>query len=477
MAIGIVLVAGEPAEACQGWPLCDGTFTAPSDGAALSGLAHRVSGLALLVSMGAATLVATSRAPGEKWLVRFLCGAFILGLSHAVLGGLGVAYAFPSWITAIHMGLALGVSMLLVGVIASITSRTASSTEVTGSEASAAAGAALAICSALIAGAAIEGARIPLVLHLGESGGAAGLIQVMFAVGLLATTTLAVRSSRVSGDLARSSLLMLLVALGSAIVVAQIDVGAYGNAIPAIFTAGAVFPLGYAAFRGLAPAVVPAIEGDLAIPTSARLRAAMRDLARVTKPGIMLLLLTTTFTSMLVASRGWPGGSLVLWTLMGGALASGGASAMNCYLDRDVDQVMARTRKRPIPTGTLSPDVVRGFALVLSVLSALVLTVFVNPLAALLAVAGNVFYVMVYTMWLKRSTPQNIVIGGAAGSFPPLVGWAAATGSLGIAPLLLALIVFYWTPPHFWGLALLKANDYRRAGIPMLPVTHGEEHT
>src|SRR5690606_5555371 len=168
----------------------------------------------------------------------------------------------------------------------------------------------------------------------------------------------------------------------------------------------------------------------------------VRDYLRVTKPGIMLLLLTTTLGAMLVAAAGWPGFALVGWTLLGGALASGGASALNCYIDRDIDQVMARTRKRPIPTGSLTPAQVRNFALFLSVASVLVLTTWVNPLAALLAVGGNLFYVIVYTIWLKRSTPQNIVIGGAAGSFPPLVGWAAVTGSLSVAPLLIAAIIF-----------------------------------
>jgi protoheme IX farnesyltransferase len=222
--------------------------------------------------------------------------------------------------------------------------------------------------------------------------------------------------------------------------------------------------------RGALGAPAIDVDGD-------KLKLVVRDYLRVTKPAIMTLLLTTTLGSMLVAAAGWPGFTLVGWTLLGGALASGGASALNCYLDRDIDQVMARTRKRPIPTGTLSAAQVRNFALILSVASVLVLTTFVNPLAALLAVGGNLFYVIIYTIWLKRATPQNIVIGGAAGSFPPLVGWAAVTGSLGVAPLLIAAIIFYWTPPHFWSLALLKANDYRRAGVPMLPVSHGEPYT
>ena len=179
---------------------------------------------------------------------------------------------------------------------------------------------------------------------------------------------------------------------------------------------------------------------------------------------------------MLVAGP-WPSIWLVLATMLGGALASGGASALNCYIDRDIDPVMARTRKRPLPTGRLTPTQVRNFGLILSVHRRRRTLGPRQSSRSVLALAGNVFYVMIYTNWLKRSTPQNIVIGGAAGAFPPLVGWAAVTGSLSLPAILLFAIIFYWTPPHFWSLALLKARDYERAGIPMLPVTHGAQYT
>ncbi|HUG14565.1 MAG TPA: heme o synthase, partial [Thermomicrobiales bacterium] len=204
--------------------------------------------------------------------------------------------------------------------------------------------------------------------------------------------------------------------------------------------------------------------------------ATARDFLRVTKPGIMLLLLATTLGAMLIAP-GWPSIWLVVATLTGGALASGGASALNCYLDRDIDGVMARTRGRPIPTGTLTTTQVRNFGLLLSVAAVVVFWTLVNPVAALLALGGGLFYVVVYTRFLKRSTPQNIVIGGAAGAFPPLVGWAAVTGGVSLTSILLFALIYYWTPPHFWSLALLKARDYQRAGIPMLPVTHGANQT
>jgi protoheme IX farnesyltransferase len=203
----------------------------------------------------------------------------------------------------------------------------------------------------------------------------------------------------------------------------------------------------------------------------------LRDYVTLTKPRIMVLLLITGAGGMIVGAGGLPSGGLALAALGGLALACGGASALNHVLDRDIDTHMKRTARRPVASGRIPPERAVEFGLALSALSYVVLTSFVNVLAALLALAGNLFYVLVYTRWLKRSTPQNIVIGGAAGAVPPLVGWAAATGNLGFTALALFLIVFFWTPPHFWALALLIKRDYAEAGIPMLPVVRGERET
>jgi protoheme IX farnesyltransferase len=203
----------------------------------------------------------------------------------------------------------------------------------------------------------------------------------------------------------------------------------------------------------------------------------LRDYVTLTKPRIMVLLLITGAGGMIVGAGGLPSLGLALAALGGLALACGGASALNHVLDRDIDTHMKRTAKRPVASGRIPPERAVEFGLALSALSYVVLTSFVNVLAALLALAGNLFYVLVYTRWLKRSTPQNIVIGGAAGAVPPLVGWAAATGNLGFTALALFLIVFFWTPPHFWALALLIKRDYAEAGIPMLPVVRGERET
>jgi protoheme IX farnesyltransferase len=206
-------------------------------------------------------------------------------------------------------------------------------------------------------------------------------------------------------------------------------------------------------------------------------QSSVRDYVTLTKPRIMVLLLLTAAGGMFVGAGGVPPAGLLVATLGGLALACGGASALNHVLDRDIDVHMRRTDRRPVAAGRVPPERALEFGVALSALSFVVLAGFVNVLAALLALAGNLFYVLVYTRWLKRSTPQNIVIGGAAGAVPPLVGWAAATGNLTLPALFLFLIVFFWTPPHFWALALLIRRDYEAAGIPMLPVVKGEDET
>ncbi len=211
------------------------------------------------------------------------------------------------------------------------------------------------------------------------------------------------------------------------------------------------------------------------IATAARTGTVVRDLVALTKPRIISLLLVTTVLPMFIA--GSPGVVLVLTVALGGYLMAGGANAVNMYLDRDIDDRMARTRLRPIPSGRMEARVVLAFGILLASMATALFALAVNILSAALALAGFYFYVFIYTRWLKRRTPQNIVIGGAAGAFPPLVGWAAATGRIDLTAIYLFLVVFYWTPPHFWALALLKQHDYHRAGVPMAPLVWGERTT
>jgi heme o synthase len=201
------------------------------------------------------------------------------------------------------------------------------------------------------------------------------------------------------------------------------------------------------------------------------------DLVSLTKPRIISLLLVTTIAPMFITPAGLPSVSLVLWVTLAGYLMAGGANAINMWFDRDIDDKMSRTRLRPIPAGRISATFGLAFGISLGLVAFAIFWYRVNPLSACLALGGLLFYVFVYTIWLKRSSPQNIVIGGAAGAFPPLVGWAAVTGRLDLAAIYLFAIIFYWTPPHFWALALIKRGEYAKAGVPMLPVVRGEERT
>jgi protoheme IX farnesyltransferase len=245
--------------------------------------------------------------------------------------------------------------------------------------------------------------------------------------------------------------------------------------------AGLVVASYYTARTTPAPGGLGVGEGrDGRVAGDARRRTAadsLRAYVALTKPRIIELLLVTTVPAMVLAQRGVPSPLLILWTLVGGSLAAGSANAINCYLDRDIDELMTRTRRRPLPAHEVEPERAVVFGLLLGVLSFVVLDWFVNLVSAFLALLAIAFYVVVYTILMKRSTPQNIVIGGAAGALPPVIGWAAVTGGVAVPALILFALVFYWTPPHFWALSLRIRKDYAAAGVPMLPVVRGVPET
>ncbi|HEV3232763.1 MAG TPA: heme o synthase [Candidatus Dormibacteraeota bacterium] len=230
---------------------------------------------------------------------------------------------------------------------------------------------------------------------------------------------------------------------------------------------------------------VAAIPAGSAAPTppapAAPLRAGrgqvVRDYVALTKPRVVSLLVVTSVAAMFVAQSGTPALDLLAAVIGGGWLAAGGANAINMWFDRDIDAEMYRTRQRPIPAGRVPARRALAFGIVLNVLAFVILTARANLLAASLTLSASLFYVFVYTMWLKRSTPQNIVIGGAAGAFPPLIGWAAVTGHLSLTALYMFMIVFFWTPPHFWALAIRLSGDYGRAQVPMMPEVRGGGET
>jgi protoheme IX farnesyltransferase len=315
----------------------------------------------------------------------------------------------------------------------------------------------LAIGGALATGLVVASAVLELgATHWGIAAIALPLLVAAVVLAQLAYPHLLVR--------AVAALVLFLVAIALGGVVAWSDSAAWAVAL---HVGGAGIALGAALL-----VVVPAFRGAPAPLGGAR------DYLTLTKPRIMSLLLVTGAGGMFVGAQGAPSAELFVLTMTGLALACGGASALNHVLDRDIDALMgSRTQQRPVASGRLSPAQALEFGLLLSALSFALLASTVNLFTAALALVGNLFYVLVYTRWLKRATPQNIVIGGAAGAVPPLVGYAAATGSLALPALWLFLIVFLWTPPHFWALALMIKNAYAAAGIPMLPVVRGDRET
>jgi protoheme IX farnesyltransferase len=304
----------------------------------------------------------------------------------------------------------------------------------------------------------------------------------LIAVGASAAAALAVVSGSLSLHTAHRVLAAIAVPPFAALVAAAWvahrrllwpSVASLGLFVAAALVTGRPLHVAFAALALAAAVIATAatFKGEPVAP------ARVRDYVTLTKPRIMSLLLLTGACGMVVGARGFPPAWLFAATIAGLALACGGASALNHVLDRDLDRRMKRTDRRPVAAERVSPTHALEFGLALSALSFVLLASVVNVLTALLALAGNLFYVFVYTRWLKRATPQNIVIGGAAGAVPPLVGWAAATGDVTVAALLLFAVVFFWTPPHFWALALVIRRDYEEAGIPMLPAVRGERET
>ncbi len=307
---------------------------------------------------------------------------------------------------------------------------------------------------------------------------------------LVALAAWSIRRERGAGDLASA-----LASGGAAIYLVEVLTGlataAGVSSGEARWVAAVHLWIGSASWACLVGAVLAALlpspitvgASAPAAASTASLGTRIRAYIALTKPRIIELLLITTRPAMLLAARdlpqlGWPRLAwLVTWTLVGGTLAAGAANAMNCYLDRDIDLLMTRTRRRPLPAHQIAPENALTFGLALGVASFALMIAFVNLLAAVLTMLAIAFYVIVYTLLLKRSTTQNIVIGGAAGSLPPMIGWAAVTGDVSPAPILLFLIVFYWTPPHFWALSMRLLKDYAAANVPMLPVVRGIPET
>ena len=474
---GIVRVTGSGL-GCPDWPLCHGQFLPSLDVATRIEWFHRFLAIIAGLTLAALAVWTLARHRRDRRALVFVGVAVVLYWLQAVLGAVTVLLELPdTWVT-VHLAnaeLFLGVLTVYAVVIRWPAAGTglAKPTPFTWLALGAAAGTFVLMLSGAYVrgdGATAACSTWPLCNDGIPMGGAAAIHMahryIAAAVGVvLAYAVVGAwrRRREIPG-------LGLAAVLTGVLFVLEVIVGALNP-----LTGFSPWPL------GAHPAVATALwcaTVALAVlawrPVRTEATTTLRDLVALTKPAIMSLLLVTALGGMFLAAGGVPPFHLVLATMLGGAFASGGASALNHYFDRDIDERMRRTSRRPLPGHRVSPRVAIAVGVILNVLAFALLALVANLLAAILAIAGTLFYILVYTLWLKRTTVQNIVIGGAAGAIPPLVGWAAVANNIDLPALYLFAIVFFWTPAHFWALALLIRDDYDRAGIPMLPVVHGD---
>jgi protoheme IX farnesyltransferase len=482
------------AAACPEWPLCGGGLAATFSPGALIASSHRLAGLLAFLTAGATAVAIWFRRGSDRWIRSASLSAFVLLIVQGgagalvVLGGAGpLPVAFHLAIALVTLAVQVGLVVLLFGPARdpqafawpSFSDRLSRQSLIVAGMAFVllVSGAAMATGTARDCSGPIGCSLWTLSWQLFEPQGLIHrLIAGVVAVSVFWLTAQIWRRRRRLPAAA-------VAASGTAgLMLAQVSIGALGSvrsltSVAAdlhVGTAGAVWALLILTSAFLATEQPRPLDGpafDSLLPTSS-----LKDYVALSKPLIVALLLVTTLAGMVVGAGGWPSLSVILWTMLGGALSAGGSGALNQYLDRDLDGRMQRTERRPLPGRRLTEAEVLAFGLLACLAGFFVMAVMVNLLSALLSLAGMVYYVILYTIILKKATTQNIVVGGGAGAIPPLVGWAAATNSLNVGAFFLFALVFFWTPPHFWALALVRRKDYARAGVPMLPVVYGEAH-
>jgi protoheme IX farnesyltransferase len=489
---GVVRVSGSGL-GCPDWPLCHGRLLPPLDLHAIIEYSHRTT-----ASLTSALVVLTAVFAWLAFRKRrdiVIPAMLALGLLvvQVVLGAITVRLELPPMIVLAHLATAMALlAAVCVTAVAAIVPRPTTPTDrasVRLSRAAAGGTYLLILSGSLVVGSGASGScdAWPLCgggFSLAFDGypaiqllhrGLAGVIGVLIIVSLFALLNRhrAERAVRATVALTLAAL-AFQVAVGAAVVTLHLPAALRGLhlALASAVWAGTVV-LAVIADR------LPAAGGSIGVTDDARRpprspREVVLDYVSLAKPRIIPLLLITALGGMMMAQRGWPSTGLVVLTLLGGALAAAGAGAINCWIDRDLDGEMLRTRRRPLPDGRIAPSHALLFGIALGLAAFLLLAFWVNVLAATLAISGLLFYVFIYTLWLKRWTVQNIVIGGAAGAVPPVVGWAAVTHRVDLTAIYLFAVIFLWTPPHFWALALRLKGDYARARVPMLPVVRGE---
>jgi len=496
---GIVRVT-ESGGACPDWPTCFGRFTLPTGENAMLDYSHRLVTLLASGLLVASLVVARRTEIKNALIIKPLTGGVVLMVIQVILGAalsLGLSPAWPGLGSGLHLALSLMIlSCALIATVAALYkdkdegyplrliyrssfSRWSLATLIS-------------MFILLVSGVIVAGSEIPAacsswpvcsgsLLTLSPEGWLNMAHRMLvLGTGLLVGNLFvrAWRSQRTQTPVIVATTTMAVLFFSQALLGAKMVAG-FPDYLLGLHEATAVATWAAITIQVVTIGLVGrTTEEERAEAAEIHGRKGLwKDLLMLTKPIVVALLLVTTYAGMVIGAQAWPTLALTFWTLLGGFMAAGGSGAINQYIDRDDDTKMQRTQKRPIPAGRLTPGEGLAFGVGLALASFYLMVAMVNFLAALLSLAGIIYYVLLYSIFLKKTTVQNIVIGGGAGAIPPLVGWAAATGSLNIPSLFLFAVIFMWTPPHFWALALVRRKDYARAGVPMLPVVRGEVET